>query len=182
MYYGGGYKPPPRYMVVLPGARTNQIPLRKRALISLTSTEIGLALSTCDCGENEFCRLSKERIEVLLLDGERVTHQKPQRLCYGKDDWEGDHHFPVTTPKTKSGSSTRTPCCLIFYLIACVLSLLTFRTSDSMSSLPQSTASGEIEQTISKIDLTHTQQMKSTWDSTKQWPWWWTSGKFFEVA
>ncbi|PRD27076.1 UNVERIFIED_CONTAM: Gas1 [Trichonephila clavipes] len=255
-YRGSCYKSLHSYMVdcadVLAG-RTTRCPFAcQRALISLTSTEIGLALSTCDCGENEFCRLSKERIEVCrpevshataddtvvscsvakwicaadnlcstaldfyhrlcrsmfhgrkctprcnnslaILDRQekasklkdcycdgredfpcRTIKMNTQRLCYGKDDWDGDHHFPVTTPETKSGSSTRTPCCLIFYLIACVLPVLTFRTSDSMSSLPQSTPSDEIEQTISKIDWTHTQQMKSTWHSTKQWPWWWTS-------
>lgn len=36
----------------------------KRALISLTSSEAGYQLSTCDCGDNEFCSRSKERIEV----------------------------------------------------------------------------------------------------------------------
>ncbi|KFM63217.1 Growth arrest-specific protein 1, partial [Stegodyphus mimosarum] len=56
------------YMVdcadVLAG-RTTRCPWAcKRALISLTSTEMGLALSECDCGDNEFCRSSKERAEV----------------------------------------------------------------------------------------------------------------------
>ncbi|GIY18386.1 hypothetical protein CEXT_780501 [Caerostris extrusa] len=67
-YRSSCYKALHSYMVgcadVLAG-RTTKCPFAcTRALISLTSTEYGLSLSTCDCGENEFCRLSKERIEV----------------------------------------------------------------------------------------------------------------------
>ncbi|XP_054717518.1 uncharacterized protein LOC129226913 [Uloborus diversus] len=56
------------YMVdcadVLAG-RTKRCPWScKRALISLASSEAGIALAECECGENEFCRRSKERAEV----------------------------------------------------------------------------------------------------------------------
>ncbi|GFU03916.1 hypothetical protein NPIL_398301 [Nephila pilipes] len=255
-YRAGCYSALHSYMVdcadVLAG-RTTKCPLAcQKALISLTSTEFGLALSACDCGENEFCRLSKERIEVCrpevshataddtvvscsvakwicgadvlcstaldyyhrlcrsmfhgrkctprcnnslaILDRQvkasklkdcycdgkedfpcHVIKMNTERLCYGKGDWDGDHHFPVTTPKSKSGSSTRTPYCLIFYLIVCTLPLLACRTSDSASSLPQSVSSDEIQRTVTVKDFTHTKLLMSSGLSTKQWPWWWTS-------
>lgn len=76
-YRGSCYKSLHAYMVgcadVLTG-RTGRCPLScQRALISLTSTEYGLALSTCDCGDNEFCRKSKERIEVCRPEVSHAT-------------------------------------------------------------------------------------------------------------
>lgn len=43
-----------------------------RALIALASTEHGSKLVDCDCGDSQFCKLSKERIEICR---EKVEHE-----------------------------------------------------------------------------------------------------------
>lgn len=43
-----------------------------KALIALASTEQGAQLEECDCGGSQFCRLSKERVEVCR---EQVEHE-----------------------------------------------------------------------------------------------------------
>ncbi|KAG8181852.1 hypothetical protein JTE90_003999 [Oedothorax gibbosus] len=84
-YRAGCYKALHAYMVgcadVLTG-RTARCPFScQRALISLTSTEYGLALSTCDCGDNEFCRKSKERIEVCRPEVSHATADNTVVSC-----------------------------------------------------------------------------------------------------
>ncbi|GBM30996.1 Growth arrest-specific protein 1 [Araneus ventricosus] len=255
-YRASCYKSLHSYMVdcadVLAG-RTTRCPYAcQRALISLTSTEFGLSLSTCDCGDNEFCKLSKERIEVCrpevshataddtvvscsvakwicaadtlcstaldyyhrlcrpMFHGRKCTprcnnslaildrqekasklkdcycdgsedfpclniKRNTQKLCYGNDDWNGDHHFPMTTPETQSSSCTGTPCGLLFYLIVCTLPLLACRTSDGESHLPLSKPSDEVEQTVHARHMIDSDQLMMTSRVTKHWPWWWTS-------
>lgn len=45
----------------------------KRALVSLTSTEVGHSLATCECGDDEFCQRSKEHVEVCRPEVSHAT-------------------------------------------------------------------------------------------------------------
>lgn len=66
------------YMIHCADLISGQVPLDRcptqcsRALIALASTELGAKLVDCDCGDSQFCKLSKERIDVCR---ERVEHE-----------------------------------------------------------------------------------------------------------